>query len=94
MIFDWDNNKSHSNIEKHGISFELASTVFEDMLHLSISDSGSQSEERWVTVGRAVNGQIIVVVHTYRVQAEREAMRIISARKATKRERRQYEEGI
>lgn len=95
MLFAWDPAKTEANIKKHGVSFELAQTVFEDPMHLSTLEIKSAHEERWVTIGRAVNQRALVVVHTYRELSDgEEGIRIISARKATKREARQYEEGI
>jgi len=96
MLFDWDPRKAILNIKKHGVSFELAQTVFDDPFQLSIIDSKKpHGEERWVTLGRSVHFDTLVVVHTYRaIESGREIIRIISARTATKHERRQYEEGI
>jgi len=94
MLFDWDPDKARANLKKHTILFEVASTVFSDPLHLSVPESSS-GEQRWVTIGHAANGLTLVVVHTYRFDRARgEVIRIISARKATKNERKQYEEGI
>ncbi|MBI4224012.1 MAG: BrnT family toxin [Deltaproteobacteria bacterium] len=95
MLFSWDSNKAQQNVKKHGVSFELAQTVFDDPLHLSILDFKSKIEERWVTIGMSAHVRTLVVVHAYRVtKNEEEIIRIISARKATRREVRQYEEGI
>ena len=91
--FDWDPLKAQSNRRKHGITFELAATVFEDPLTLSIpDDEHSDTEERWLTLGRTANGLLAVIVHTYHEAGVDAAdIRIISARPAGKRERRQYE---
>lgn len=95
MLFEWDPEKSRINLKKHGISFELAITIFSDPLHLSIPDSKYQGEERWVSVGLAANASTLVVVHTYKERTSvGEVIRVISARKATKKERKDYEEGI
>ena len=92
MIFDWDSSKNSENIEKHGISFEQAQEIFFDPLHLSILDKRfSYFEERWITIGATENGEVIVVAHLYYVEEPEERIRIISARRATRRERRQYE---
>lgn len=92
MILDWDSNKNAENIEEHGISFEQAQEIFLDPLHLSILDkSFSYFEERWITLGAAQTGDLIVAAHLYLVEEPEERMRIISARRATPRERRQYE---
>jgi uncharacterized DUF497 family protein len=92
--FDWDANKARSNQHKHEVSFRLATTVFKDPLALTIYDGGhSEDEERWVTLGRAENGQYLVVVHmSARRGATAIKVRIISARKADRDEVRDYEE--
>ena len=90
MEFEWDPNKADSNLEKHGVAFDEAATAFGDPLSLSIADPDhSDDEERFVLLGQSFLGRLVVVVHTYRD----ERMRIISARIATKNERRSYEEG-
>ncbi len=92
MFFDWDSNKNLTNIEKHGISFEQAQEIFLDPLHLSILDERfSDFEERWITIGATESAEVIVVAHLYFVEEPEERIRIISARLATPRERRQYE---
>jgi uncharacterized DUF497 family protein len=92
VIFEWDSEKSKSNVDKHGISFEKAQEIFEDPLHLSILDERfSYFEERWITMGQALDGDILVVAHLYFVEQEDEKIRIISPRKATGTERKQYE---
>jgi uncharacterized DUF497 family protein len=89
LRFEWDENKARRNIEKHGVSFEEAATVFGDPLSLTIDDPlHSGDEERFVTVGETVNQGILVVVHTERG----DSIRIINARKATRNERKTYEE--
>jgi uncharacterized DUF497 family protein len=90
--FDWDINKAMANWRKHGMSFEMAATVFRDPRAVSHYDvEHSQSEERWITLGLAETGQLVVVVHTFEELPEEARIRIISARYATTRERRQYE---
>ena len=92
MFFDWDSNKNLTNIEKHGISFEQAQEIFLDPLHLSILDERfSDFEERWITIGATESAEVIVVAHLYFVEEPEERIQIISARRATPRERRQYE---
>lgn len=92
MIFEWDSEKNKSNADKHGVSFEKAQEVFEDPLHLSILDERfSYFEERWITMGQAHDGDALVVAHLYVVEQEDEKIRIISARRATEKERKQYE---
>ena len=90
--FDWDISKAMANWHKHGVSFDVAVTVFRDPLALSRFDvEHSQSEERWITLGQAETGQLLVVVHTFAEFPAQARIRIISARYATTRERRQYE---
>ena len=93
FYFEWDAAKAARNRRKHGISFELAATVFGDPLMISIPDEEhSANEERWITLGQAENGQVLLVVHTHHdLSAQGARVRIISARHATKREQRQYE---
>ena len=93
--FEWDPEKARTNIADHGVGFELAATVFRDPLQLSVYDEDhSESEERWVTLGQAENGKLLVVVHTFEeTDATSAKVRIISARDATKRERQDYEDG-
>lgn len=92
--FDWDPNKARANLRKHGVSFRLATTVFRDPLALTIyDDEHSEPEERWVSIGRAENGQYLVVVHTSEWHGTREIkVRIISARRADRQEIRDYED--
>jgi len=91
MKFEWDLTKAKSNLSKHGVSFEEAATVFGDPLTLTIPDPGhSEEENRFVTIGVSSRLRTIVAVHTDRG----DAVRIISARQATTRERKDYEEGI
>lgn len=91
LVFEWDEKKARANHQKHGVSFELGSTVFGDPHAVTILDySHSLKEERYVTIGMSDLGPLIVVCHTDRGNR----IRIISARKATKIEKRQYEEGI
>ena len=92
--FEWDPAKAASNLRKHGVAFKLAATVFRDLFIRSIPDEEhSDAEERWVTVGEARNGQLLTVCHTFRQVAHQELIRIISARPATRNERRQFESG-
>lgn len=95
MLFAWDPEKAGQNVRKHDVSFELAQTVFDDPLHLSVPDTKSHGEERWITIGRSAHDKTLVVVHTYVViEGGQELIRMISARKATRKETQQYEEGI
>ena len=88
LIFEWDPQKAKSNLKKHGVSFEEASTAFQDTLSLTIDDPlHSIDEVRVVLIGMSNKNRLLVVVH-----AERgDNIRIISARKATKKERKNYE---
>jgi uncharacterized DUF497 family protein len=91
--FDWDPAKALSNRRKHGVAFEEAATVFLDALALTVYDATSRAEERWFTLGCDAAGRLLAVAHTYEEMAPgRARVRIISARKATRRERRDYEE--
>ncbi len=92
MRFEWDPKKSDTNAKKHGVSFEEARQVFNDPLHLSIMDERfNYFEERWVTLGQISDRQILVVVNLFFDEDGEEVIRIISAREATKNERKQYE---
>ena len=94
--FEWDPAKERANDRKHKVSFRRAATVFRDPNQLSIYDEEhSEQEDRWVTMGIDSGGVLRVVVHTFeRVDEDLCEIRIISARKATRRESRQYQEGI
>ncbi len=86
--FEWDLNKAASNLQKHGVSFEQASTVLDDPLSQTIYDPDhSQEEERFVTIGQSDGGALLVVCHRDR----EDRLRIISARPAESHERRDYE---
>lgn len=88
LLFEWDKNKAKRNIEIHGISFDEASTAFKDTLSLTIHDPlHSDEEDRFTLIGNSVKNRLLVIVHTERG----DKIRIISARKATKKERKQYE---
>lgn len=91
MAWAWDPRKDAANQAKHGVSFALARLVFEDPLHLSRPDS-FPDEERWQTLGM-VGPVCLFVVHTIWGEGEEPGGRIISARKATRNERKCYEEG-
>jgi uncharacterized DUF497 family protein len=88
VSYEWDPAKARANFAKHGVRFADAVTVLEDDLALTLRDPSSDAEERWITLGRNGLGRIIVVVYTWR----RDNVRLISARPATAREKRQYEE--
>jgi uncharacterized DUF497 family protein len=90
--FEWDPKKAIDNVRKHGVSFERAGFVFNDPEALTVFDAAhSGDEERWTTIGLDNQGSVVVVSHTWRDEdAENVRCRIISARKATVREIRQY----
>ena len=92
--FDWDLAKAASNATKHGVTFEEAATVFGGLLARSILDRESGAgEERWITLGETTRGHLLVVVHTWNdINPDRAAVRIISARRPTTKEARQYRE--
>ena len=91
MNFEWDPEKDAINRAKHGVSFETAALVFDDPFHLSVIDRVVEGEERWRTMGQIGGLVILVVAHTYIENDGKETIRIISARKATRSERRYYE---
>jgi len=87
LAFEWDERRDKANRRKHRISFEEAATAFADSRSITITDPDhSDEEERYVLLGLSYRGNMLVVVHTERG----DSVRIISARKATKRERGQY----
>lgn len=91
MIYEWDPEKAKENLRKHGVSFEEGATVFHDSLAMTYRDPDHSDEEgREITVGHSTKQRVLFVSHTHRG----ERTRIISARKATRRERKQHEEGI
>jgi uncharacterized DUF497 family protein len=92
--FEWNAGKAVNNMAKHGVNFDQAATVFLDPLTLTVFDEAhSEYEDRWFTLGLDTAGLLIAVSHTYHATGPASArVRIISARAATKRERRFYEE--
>ena len=86
--FEWDDEKARANLAKHGVSFEEAMTVFLDDLALPFADR--VRSERLLLIGESRLGRVILVIFTERLQSG--TLRIISARRATRRERRAYEE--
>ena len=89
LLFEWDPKKARLNVKSHGISFDEASTAFRDPLSRTIADPlHSEEEERFVLIGRSIEGRLLVIVHTERGGR----IRIISARLATNKERFSYEE--
>ena len=91
MLFEWDAGKAAANLKKHNLSFESATTVFQDPLAVTFPDlDHSADERREITIGRTMDQQVVFVSHCERG----ERIRMISARLATPSESRQYEEGI
>ncbi len=89
LLFEWDPDKAKKNMKVHGVFFDEASTSFKDALSLTIYDPlHSEDEDRMVLIGNSFKNRVLVIVHTERG----DKIRIISARKATKKERKQYEE--
>jgi uncharacterized protein len=91
MYFDWDEKKAEANEKKHGISFREAITLFDELTTITFEDPYTRKELRFIAIGYAVTGQMLMVVFCER---EGDVIRIISARKATATERKMYEEGI
>lgn len=90
MDFEWDDDKAAANERKHGVAFTEAMTVFADTLALTGYDPDhSDDEDRYLTMGQSADGRLLVVSHTDRG----ENIRIISARVASRVERRDYEDG-
>ena len=93
MQFEWDENKNRVNRKTHGVSFEEAQTVFFDPLTKVAADpEHSKAEDRFLAVGHSAMNNLLLVVHCFR--EEQATIRIISARRATRAERTQYEEGL
>lgn len=96
LRFEWDEAKNLSNQRKHGVSFEKASAVFLDPLYVSVQDRIEDGEPRWQTVGMVENLLILTVAHAVREENAEgrliDVIRIISARPATRKEKRRYED--
>jgi len=92
MRFEWNEEKNRRNCAKHNVSFEAARLVFDDPWALNLRERVVDGEERWQTIGMAGGIVLLLVVHADREETGEEVIRIISARKATPRERRVYEE--
>jgi uncharacterized DUF497 family protein len=89
LEFEWDEAKNLENLRKHDVEFGTAKLVFDDPLGITYrADSDEAEEERWITIGSAGGESVFFVVHTWRDHA----VRLISARTATRGERREYEE--
>lgn len=93
-MFSWDDAKNGANKYKHGVSFEAAQLVFDDPLHFSRQDRIEHGEQRWQTLGQVGGAVLLMVAHTwYENESGTEHIRIISARRASKLERKIYEQG-
>ena len=93
--FEWDENKNQANREKHGISFETAKLVFDDPHCLVVLDRIEAGEERWHAIGMILKTAVVLtVIHTHRTEGSQEIIRVISARRATKREENDYAESL
>ncbi|MGH7766510.1 MAG: BrnT family toxin [Candidatus Binatia bacterium] len=91
LKFEWDRRKAATNLSKHGVSFQEALTVFGDSLARIFDDTDhSIEEQREIIIGRSTNGRLLVVCFT----SQGESVRIFSARRATRKERKDYEENI
>jgi uncharacterized DUF497 family protein len=92
MRYEWNIHKSELNEKKHGISFEEAKEIFDDPLHISVLDKRfSYFEERWISVGQTKKTKLLVVANLFFDDSGEEVIRIISARRATSNEQKQYE---
>ena len=93
LRFEWDERKNRTNRRKHGVWFEEAQSIFDDPRALLFPDPDhSEDQERFILLGASSVGRVLLVVHCYNESAE--LFRIISARKANRKEVRVYEEGI
>lgn len=91
LIFEWDSEKARANAAKHGLEFSEAATIFADALSVTIRDpEHSVGEQRFITLGMSHRQRLLVVAHT----ETGDRIRIISARRATRHEQRNYEQGI
>ena len=89
MEFEWDKSKAASNLSKHGVSFDEAQTVFDDTLYIDFYDPDhSYNEHRYIIVGQSAQNRLLVISYTERGNV----IRLISARKTTRKERETYEE--
>ena len=90
MAFEWDSNKAATNLAKHGVSFEEAKTVFDDPLYIDFYDLDlSDDEHRYIMIGMSEQNRLLLVAYTERG----DVIRLISAREATRAERKAYEQG-
>jgi uncharacterized protein len=92
VLFEWDEAKARSNYRKHGIRFDDAIAVFHDSHALMEQDRDTEGELRWQTIGSVAGVIVLLVAHTVRDEGADEIVRIISARRADRKERRRYEQ--
>lgn len=93
LVFEWNAQKARTNVLKHGVSFDEAKTIFGDPLLLTYPDElHSETEERYISIGRSGRGYTLLVVHTEKETGREHVIRIISSRKATNLERKIYED--
>jgi len=90
--FEWDETKAVINVKKHKVSFELAVRAFADPFAMMKQDRFENGEQRWQTIGVVDGFLMLLVAHTVRDEAGQEVVRIISARRAEPKERREYEQ--
>lgn len=93
MRFEWNPDKDRINRHKHGVSFDTVRRVFDDPLQISVPERVVESEQRWHTVGSVGGVPLLLVAHTVSMTDNEEVIRIVSARKATRHERKRYEQG-
>ncbi|MBI5942667.1 MAG: BrnT family toxin [Caulobacterales bacterium] len=93
MEFEWDAAKARANWLKHGVTFELATGIWNDPGIRFVLDAVIDGEERWWAVGRASVGGLLIAVHVYPNPDQDNLIRLISARRASRHERRRYEDG-
>jgi hypothetical protein len=94
LLFEWDANKARENLRKHKVSFDEAKTIFNDPLLVTFpDDEHSQQEERLISIGVSVTSKLLLVVHLEQIETEEYLLiRLVSCRKATRQERKTYEE--
>jgi uncharacterized DUF497 family protein len=93
MEFEWNAAKARANWLKHGVTFEAATSVWDDPAIRFVLDAVVDGEERWWAVGHASVGDILIAVHAYPDPEDENLIRLISARRATRHERRRYQDG-
>lgn len=92
LVFEWDRRKARINVQKHGISFEEAKTIFNDPLLLTYPDHlHLKDKARYISLGYSIQAQLLLVIHTEKEEKAKIRIRIISSRKATRKERKNYE---